>query len=55
MVEAMGLKSIVSTSPWMASPAYRISWKCTSRSNVISGGDTQTDWWFHKPTFIFGV
>jgi len=40
MIEAMGLKIIESSSPWMASPAYQISWKRTNRFKIISGTHT---------------
>jgi hypothetical protein len=42
MVEAMGLKIIASRSPWMASPAYQISWKSTKRfKSYYRGMDRQ--------------
>jgi hypothetical protein len=54
MVEDMGLKITASRSTWMALPPYQISWKSTKRLKVIGGTHTDNDWWFDKPTFIFG-
>jgi hypothetical protein len=42
MVEAMGLKTVASRSPLMAS------------INVMKIYQAVQKWWFDKPTFIFG-
>jgi hypothetical protein len=52
VIEAIGLKVVASTSPAMASLAYKNLTKSTG-SKVIRE-DTQTEWWFDKPTFIVG-
>jgi len=38
----MGLKIVIFSSPWMASPAYKISWNLPISSKVIGGTDRQT-------------
>jgi hypothetical protein len=42
MVKAMLLKIIALRYPWMASPAYQVSWKSIG-SKVIGGGQTGRD------------
>jgi hypothetical protein len=34
VIEAMGIKIIVSKSPWVALPPYQISWKSTKRFKI---------------------
>jgi hypothetical protein len=55
MVEDMGLKIVASRSTWIAFinsvPNIIIIYQAVQKLFV---GHIQTDWWFDKPTFIFG-
>jgi hypothetical protein len=60
VIEAIGLKVVASTSPAMASLAYKNLTK--SNGSKVIREDTrmrahthrETEWWSDKPTFIFG-